>query len=59
MDKKMSKNEKSNKVLKNVLQTSPCEHNALILAQVSEKTVTIHFMRNNSAFFSFYIYRTF
>ena len=57
--KKMSKNEKPNKVLKNALQTSPCDHNALILSQVSEKTVTINFMRNNSAFFAFYIYRTF
>ena len=57
--KKMSKNEKPNKVLKNALQTSPCDHNALILSQVSEKTVTINFMRNNSAFFVFYIYRTF
>jgi hypothetical protein len=57
--KKMSKNEKSNKVLKNALQTSLREHNALKPIQCLKKCVTIHFMRNNSAFFSFYIYRTF
>jgi hypothetical protein len=55
----MSKNEKPNKVLKNVSYNHQCDHNALKIDEIVDKVLTIKILGILSAFFGVLYFRTF